>query len=373
METNNNNSFQVQDDNEMAIEWDVLLKKLLKHKFYIAAVTFVSAVLGCAVALMQERIYTVNVTLAPEVPGSSAGGSLKSFASLLGMGGMSMGSSGDALNITLFPEICSSTSFLSELFDVEVTPYVSPKELKAGKPETPVRLYDFILGNHKPKSAFALWKESLFKKEDDEDVLEEKTSASYFNKEQTRVMKALQKSINATVDKKTGVTSVQVVMNDPRVAQEIADTVCQRLQDFVTSYRTEKTNQDYLYYQKLAEEAEKTMIDAQLKYAASVDYDRSVILQSVNSEKQRLQQEAMLAQEIYSQMKQQESLAKAKIQEMKPVFAVIQPAVRPLLPSNSRKNIVLAFMFIGFCASAGWKLFGQEKFQELKAMLKEEK
>jgi uncharacterized protein involved in exopolysaccharide biosynthesis len=245
--------------------------------------------------------------------------------------------------------------------------------LKDGaKPAEPIRFYDFMLGKHKPKSAFALWKEGLFKKDKEEELVEDTImTGSYFNKEQTRVIKALRMSIQASVDKKTGVTNLRVVMGDPKVAQEIADTVCQRLQDFVTEYRTQKSDQDYQYYQKLANEAKQAMVEAQAKYAASVDYDRSVILQSVNSEKQRLQQEAMLAQEVYVQMKQQEEMAKAKIQQEKPVFAVIQPAVQPLSPSNSRKKVVLAFTFIGFCLSAGWKLFGQEKYKEIKMLMKQ--
>ena len=372
MNTNNNKSYQ--EDNEIVIDWGALFKKLFKNKLYIATVTFVCAVLGCVVALTSARIYTVNVTLAPEVSGTSrAGTSLKSLTSLLGVGNLSLNTSNDALNITLFPEICSSTSFISGLFDVLVSPTVSEKDLENGVKDEPLRLYDFMLGKHKPKSAFALWKEGLFKKDKEEVIGEPVMSGSYYNKEQTRVIKSLRKAISASVDKKTGVTNIKVVMGDPRVAQEIADTVCQRLQDFVTNYRTKKSNQDYLYYQKLAEEARVTMIEAQQKYAESVDYDRSVILQSVNSEKQRLQQEAMMAQELYSQLKNQESLAKAKIQEEKPVFAIIQPAVYPLLPSNSRKKVVLTFMFLGFCLSSAWKLFGQEKYHELKAMLKEAK
>ena len=373
METNYQN-IPAQEDNEITIDWASLIRKLLKHKKFIASVTIVSGILGCVVALTSARIYTVKVTLAPEVSGTSrAGTSLKSLTSLLGVGNLALNTSNDALNITLFPEISSSTSFLAGLFDVKVNPYVSPKDQEEGtKPAEQVRLYDCVLGKHKPKSAFALWKENLFKKDGEEgQVNEVDSSGSYFNKEQTRVIKALRKIIFTDVDKKTGVTNVRVTMNDPKVAQELADTVCQRLQNFVSNYRIQKVYQDYLYYKKMSDEAKLAMVNAQNAYAASVDYDRSVILQSVNSEKQRLQQEAMLAQEIYVQMKQQEEMAKAKIQQERPVFAVIQPAVQPLSASNSRKKVVLAFTFIGFCLSAGWKLFGQDKYRELRTLLKD--
>ena len=150
------------------------------------------------------------------------------------------------------------------------------------------------------------------------------------------------------MDNKSGITTVNVTMSDPLIATQLADTVCRRLQEYVVQYRTQKAGVDYEYYKEMSAESYEKMVKAQAAYAASVDYDRSVILQSVNSEKQRLQQEASLAQQLYSQMKQQEELAKAKVQEMKPVYAIIQPATQPLRPSNSRAKTAIGWGFFGF-------------------------
>ena len=359
------------DDNEIGIDWSALVKKFLQHRRYIMGVTFVFGILGCVVALTSKRTYTVQVMLAPEVTGTSrAGTSLKSLTSLLGVGNLSFNTSNDALNITLFPEICGSTPFLSQLFNVTVTPKTPIEDEETDTLVYKLTLYDYLSGRYKAKSALQKWKENIFTdsvKEPEVDTI----CSSFFTKKQAAVLKALQKTILADVDSKTGVTSITVKMTDPKIAQMLADTVCERLQQYVVEYRIKKTYQDYVYYKKLTEEAEQTMIKAQAEYAASVDYDRSVILQSVNSEKQRLQQEAQLAQEIYSQMKQQEVLAEAKIQEAKPVFAVLQPAVEPLKPSNSRKKVVLAFMFVGFCLSSAWKMIIKENIQKLRALAKE--
>lgn len=359
------------DDNEIGIDWSALVKKFLQHRRYIMGVTFVFGILGCVVALTSKRTYTVQVLLAPEVTGTSrAGTSLKSLTSLLGVGNLSFNTSNDALNITLFPEICGSTPFLSQLFNVTVTPKTPVEDEEADTLVYKLTLYDYLSGRYKAKSAFQKWKEELFTdsiKGPEVDTI----CSSFFTKKQAAVLKALQKTILADVDSKTGVTAITVKMTDPKIAQMLADTVCERLQQYVVEYRIKKTYQDYVYYKKLTEEAEQTMIKAQAEYAASVDYDRSVILQSVNSEKQRLQQEAQLAQEIYSQMKQQEVMAEAKIQEAKPVFAVLQPAVEPLKPSNSRKKVVLAFMFVGFCLSSAWKMIIKENIQKLRALAKE--
>lgn len=43
------------------------------------------------------------------------------MAAMLGIGGMSLGSEADALNVSLFPDIVASTPFILELFNAHVT------------------------------------------------------------------------------------------------------------------------------------------------------------------------------------------------------------------------------------------------------------
>ena len=75
------------------------------------------------------------------------------------------------------------------------------------------------------------------------------------------------------------------------------------------------THQQYLERRRaLANEAKEEYKKAQAAYAQSVDYDRSVILQGAQSERERLREEASLASQIYSQMAQQRELTRAKIQ-----------------------------------------------------------
>jgi uncharacterized protein involved in exopolysaccharide biosynthesis len=66
-------------------------------------------------------------------------------------------------------------------------------------------------------------------------------------------------------------------------------------------------------------------------------------------------------------------VARAKVQEAKPVFAVVEPATVPLFPSStSRKIIVLGFIFLAFVAGAAWTLFGQGLWQKVREGMKEE-
>ena len=185
-------------------------------------------------------------------------------------------------------------------------------------------------------------------------------------------MKALRQSISVNVNNKTGVTNISVTMDDRRIVTQVADTVCKMLQNYVIDYRTKKAKSDYDYYVKLADEAHEKLVKAQAAYAARVDYDRGVILQSVNSVRQRLQEEANLANQVYTQMVQQREMAKAKIQEAKPVYAVVQPATMPQFPMNSRKSRVLVFGFLGFFLACAWVAFGEDFLEKIKSQVKQE-
>ena len=81
--------------------------------------------------------------------------------------------------------------------------------------------------------------------------------------------------------------------------------------------------------------------------------------------------DANLASDIYSQMAQQRELARAKIQEEKPVYAVVQPATLPQQATNSRAKRVLIWGFLGFFLSLAWYGFGAEFFKKMRTDVKE--
>lgn len=351
-----------------------ILSRMLKNWKRIFLISFIFGVFGVISALTMTRKWNVTLTLAPELA-SRTSGSLGSIASILGMGTMQLGSSTDAMNITLFPEICKSTPFLVDLLDVPLTSYVPEKLREQGVQPMQTTVYRHFSKEDKEKKGLAKWWESLKRDKDEKPYTGVKDPTELTRKEGLAV-KYLSKSIGANVDKKTGITTISVVMDDRLMAKQLADTVCNRLQLYVSRYRTQKAQADFDYYVLLAEEARRELVRAQAAYAAAVDYDRSVILQGAKSETERLQSEASLANQIYSQMAQQRELARAKIQEDKPVYAIVQPAVMPQAPINSRSKRVLIWAFIGFFLSLIWYGFGAELIKmmrsDVKAKMEEE-
>ncbi len=355
------------EEDEEPIDWAAYISKFLLYWKKIVIVTCIFGAVGIVAALCQKRLYTVSITLAPEAQGGARSSSLGGIASMLGMGNISLGSTSDALNISLFPDICHSTPFLTQLFDVELTPYLSPKEEKNGVVAVPTNVYRHMTGDDKPKGLISQMLESIFGVEEENDSL----NISFLTRKQYRAIVALKKTISADVDKKTGVTTISVTMDDRKMATQLADTVCNRLQNYIYLYRTKKERENLAYYDTLANDAYQKLVKAQAAYASSMDYDRNVSLLSISNQKDRLQQEADIANQIYSQMVQQRELARAKVMELRPVFAVVEPATLPQRPNKSRKNTVLIFGFLGFVFSAVWYLFGKDFLGDTIAQIKD--
>ena len=355
------------NDEELEIDLMDLLRKVIgiRKKIYKAA--GIGLVIGIIVAISIPKQYTVEVTLSPEMGNNKEGGLSGLAASFLGSG-VTMGDGTDALNASLSADIVSSTPFLLELsaMDIPVTKN-EVMTLNTYLDEETSPWWSYVIGF--PGMVIGGVK-SLFT-EEDEIASFDKTSqgAIELSKKESKKIAALKKMITASVDKKTSMTSVTATFQAPKVAAVVADSVVKKLQEYIIDYRTFKAKEDCIYLEKLFKERQQEYYAAQKKYADYLDSHDNLILQSVRAEQERLQNDMSLAYQVYSQVAGQLQVARAKVQEEKPVFAIVEPAVVPLEPSGtSRKVYVLAFIFLSVCIVIFWNLFGKDflnKFKEV--------
>jgi uncharacterized protein involved in exopolysaccharide biosynthesis len=114
------------------------------------------------------------------------------------------------------------------------------------------------------------------------------------------------------------------------------------------------------FTEKLFEESRDNYYKAQQRYARYTDSNQNIILSSYRTESERLQNEMNLAYGVYNQAAQQLQAAKAKVMEITPVYAVVQPATVPLRPEKPKKMIILiGFVFMAFVGTSAWILFGR--------------
>ena len=356
------------NDEELEIDLMDLLRKVIgiRKKIYKAA--GIGLIIGIIVAISIPKQYTVEVTLSPEMGNNKGGGLSGLAASFLGSG-VSMGDGTDALNASLSADIVSSTPFLLELSNMKVPVSGSEKiSLSSYLDEESSPWWSYVIGF--PGMVIGGVK-SLFIEDEDESIFLDKASQGTIelSKKESQKIESLKKKIVASVDKKTSMTSVTATFQDSKVAAVVADSVVKKLQEYIIDYRTSKSKEDCLYLEKLFKERQQEYYEAQRKYADYMDSHDNIILQSVRTEQERLQNDMSLAYQVYSQVAGQLQVARAKVQEEKPVFAVVEPAVVPLYPSGtSRKVYVLVFVFLSVCIVISWNLFGKDllsKFKEV--------
>lgn len=349
-------------NDEIEIDWMEILRKIISIRKTLYKAAGVGVVLGIIIALSIPKQYTVTVTLSPEMGGDKASGGLASLASsFLGTG--ATGSSPDALNATLAPDIVASTPFILELFNTKVQTLDGKLDttLVAYLDEQKSSWFSYIV--KAPGMAIGAIK-SLFSEEADTvSVL----NPFQLTKEESEKVEGLRKVLTANVDKKTAMTTLTVTMQDPKVTAIVADSVVAKLQQYIIDYRIKKAKEDCAYLEQLYKERQKEYYDAQSKYAHYFDSNRNIALQSVRAEQERLQNDMNLAYQVYSQVAQQLQVARAKIQEEKPVFAVVEPATVPLQPSGtSRKVILIGIVFLAICGTGVWKLIILEYWNKYK-------
>ena len=354
---------------EMEIDLMEILRKVIAIRKTLYKAAGIGLVIGVIVALSVPKKYTVEVTLSPEMGNSKSNSGLASMAaSFLGTGAGMSGDGSDALNASLSPDIVSSTPFLLELLSMGV-PFDSEESEK-------IDLGSYLDSQSSPWWSYVIGLpgmaisgvQSLFSSEDE--------SSSQINKdygtieltqEEDKKITSLKKNITAVMDKKTAITNVSVTLQDPTVAAVVADSVVHKLQEYIIGYRTFKAKEDCAYLERLFKERQEEYYAAQKKYAEYVDTHDNLILQSVRAEQERLQNDMSLAYQVYSQVANQLQVARAKVQEEKPVFAVVEPAVVPQQTSGTgRKIYVIAFVFLSVVTVIGWKLFGEELWDKLK-------
>ena len=154
---------------------------------------------------------------------------------------------------------------------------------------------------------------------------------------------------------------------DAYVAALLADSVRNRLQNFITNYRTKKARYDLDYALKLNNQAKKDYERARLLYSEYVDANQEMYLLSAMQKQNDLENEMQLQYNNYTATSAQVLAAKAKVQETTPSFATIQSATVPLGPSSPKRDVIMVVCL--FLAALGTTIYALFKENQLKPLL----
>ena len=342
-----------------------------KHRKLYYKVLGITFVLACIIGFSIPKTYKCEVMLAPELSSSSSSNSLLSLASSYGLrvGSSSMIGNSDALFPTLYPDMMISTDFLTSLF---------PIQIRQTDSLTTKSYYDYLKNDQKRawwsaaiggviggianvvSSMFASDKDSL-------ELNDAQVDPFMLTDDQTNIAELVARKVVCDVDQKTLVITIDVVDQDPLVCATLADSVKNRLQAFITKYRTNKARVDLEYYDNLCRESKAQYDKARQIYADFVDANNDLILASERAKQTDLENEMQLRYNAYVNYSSLRQGAEARVQQATPAFTTLQNATVPVKPVGPRKKrIVLIFFFLAIMGTTTYIL---HKENELLPML----
>ena len=339
---------------EATIDFGAIWGAILKYKKLYYKTLGVAFVLALIIGFSLPKTYNCKILLAPETGGGSSNlGGLAALASSFGVSVGAGGQGGDAITPNVYPELMKSVDFKTSLFPIKV---------KQKKDKKTMSYYDYLKYEWRVP-----WWEDLFGLTAPKPIKDTLVNTFELTPEQARIAGLAIKNVECKIDKKTNLISIEVRAQDPYVAAQLADSVKNRLQDFLTGYRTKKARYDLDYALKLNRQAKKDYERARLLYSEYADANQEIYLLSAMQKQNDLENEMQLQYNNYTATSAQVLAAQAKVQETTPSFTTVQSATVPLGPSGPKKELIMIICL--FLAALGTTIYVLSKEKQLKPLL----
>jgi uncharacterized protein involved in exopolysaccharide biosynthesis len=258
---------------------------------------------------------------------------------------LEMGGGYDAIYPEIYPDLMSSKDFQVSMFSTKV---------KSLNGEINTNYYDYL--DTKQKVSWMLYPFNLIRScassllmSDNDSVPSKKgeINPKRLTKKQYDIANDIGSNIKCAVDKKTKVITISATAQDPYISTILADSAKEKLQYYITQYRTNKARNDVKYMEKLFADAKADYDKARQRYASYSDANQDLQLATFRMKQEDLENEMQLKYNIYTQVASQLQLSRTKLQERTPAFTVIQSATMPFKHSNKSKlTILLTALFL---------------------------
>ena len=351
MEENKN----IQPVEEAAIDFAAIWQAIKKYKRLYCWTLGIAFVIATIIGFSLPKTYNCQILLAPETGGGSSMGGLASLASSFGVSVGGGAQSGDAIKPDIYPDLMKSVDFKTSLFPIKVQKKGDKKAMT---------YYDYL----KYEWRVPWWEDwfGLRAPKPEREHLDRKVNTFELTGEQASIAGLAIKYVQCKIDKKTNLITIDVKMQDPYVAAQLADSVKNRLQDFLTEYRTKKARHDLDFALKLNKQAKKDYERARLLYSEFVDANQDMTLLTAAQKQNDLENEMQLQYNNFTATSAQVLAAKAKVQETTPSFTTIQSATVPLGPSGpNTRLIMLVCLFLAAFGTTVYALFKEDQLKPL--------
>lgn len=318
------------------VDYKAVFAQIWKRRKLYYKTLPIAFVISSLYILSIPRYYTSETKLAPETEKSPTS-KLGSLASTFGLNLNDMSTS-DAITPLLYPDLMEDNGFVTNMFSLKVV----------NKDNTLKTTYHDYIKNHQKVAWWNYIKESIAQlfETDDEGTGSKAFDPYRLSKIDEEIVKFISSNVSIKTDKKTGVITITVKDQDPVICKTVADSVKNRLQTFITLYRTNKARIDYNYYLNLTEKAKAEYDKACKIYGWYGDSNTDVVLSSYKVKMEDLENNMQLKYNTYTTLSKQLETAKAKIQENTPAFITLKGACVPIKPTGPKRVIFVLIMLL---------------------------
>jgi uncharacterized protein involved in exopolysaccharide biosynthesis len=332
-------SQETEDIQDKTLNLGDFIKAIKRGKFYVLAFGLFTGLLGLYTALTTPNEFTSAGQILPELQSKGGGSGLGRFASLAGIAGINLDNLGstEAVRPDLYPNILQSTPFKLHILGQKVT---------VAKLNKDISLYDYLV--YEEKAEFSLLSKIFGAKEALVSQPKDYGFAVKLTPQQENLLKIVALRITASMDKRTGIITIQAKMRDAVVAAQIAQKTMDYLTSYVINYRISKTAKDVEFLNERLKEAKIRKEKAEINYFTYTDQNRNPFMQSSMITQRKLEAEYSIAKSLYDELVRQLEQSRVKLSDETPIFKTLEPPRVPIKKSEpARAVLVLGFGIVG--------------------------
>jgi uncharacterized protein involved in exopolysaccharide biosynthesis len=174
-------------------------------------------------------------------------------------------------------------------------------------------------------------------------------------------VRRLRQRVDVSLDRRVGIVTLRVHMDDPLLAAGVATAVCATLQDIVVHSMTTQAGANRRFVEGRLAEARRDLARAEDALRAFRENNLRGSSPRVLTEEGRLLREARTQEEVVLTLTRQHEIARVEEQKDVPVINVLDPAVPPAFRSAPRRSLLTALGFLlGLAGGAAWILRRQD-------------
>ena len=355
MKDDNTNSYNNIDDDSIDI---LALVKTVSTAAWtgrklIIKIIVVFFVIGCIVALLSPVVYESEITFVPQVSDQdSSNTGAAQLASLAGINLNPESSLDNYISPLLYDKIVESEEFSLNLLNEEL---IRLNGDRLTIKDYMLESYSFSLIGFIKRYTIGLFTTNDKKKEVISDLILK--NYNFISDEDYKIIKTFRGKFSIEVDKKQGFIKVISNDKDAFISTQLVKLVTKNLQSRIISLRTNKIKDQLDYSKEQYEQKKVEFEDLQIRLAKFIDSNKNIATAVFLSEKQKLESEYQLQQNILMSLASEYNNNKIKLSKDTPIFSVLDEVSVPNNKSKpKRKQIVLIYMFLGIFISIGYIL-----------------